>query len=89
METIEEIGEENREYFEESGGEKFGYIACLNERDDHTVTLENLVLQHLQGWGEWVDDVDLDKVKQNASLLKTENLWDTPLINRCRMITEG
>src|SRR5690554_5431461 len=30
LETIEEIGEENREYFMESGGERFEYIPCLN-----------------------------------------------------------
>jgi len=50
LETIEEIGEENREYFEEAGGEQFGYIKCLNDRDDHTKALADLVLQHLQGW---------------------------------------
>jgi len=52
LETIEEIGEENREYFEEAGGETFGYIACLNDRDDHTSALADVVLQHSQGWYE-------------------------------------
>ncbi len=50
LETIEEIGEENREYFLEAGGEQFGYIPCLNDRDDHTQALAELVLQNLQGW---------------------------------------
>lgn len=52
LETIEEIGEENREYFEEAGGEKFGFIRCLNDRADHTEALADLVLQHTQGWIE-------------------------------------
>ncbi len=52
LETIEEIGEENREYFEEAGGEKFGFIRCLNDREDHTHALADLVLQHTQGWVE-------------------------------------
>ena len=30
LETIEEIGEENREYFMENGGERYEYIPCLN-----------------------------------------------------------
>ncbi len=35
LETIEEISEENHDYFMESGGEKFGYIPALNDRKDH------------------------------------------------------
>ncbi|VAW45012.1 Ferrochelatase, protoheme ferro-lyase [hydrothermal vent metagenome] len=52
LETIEEIGEENREYFEEAGGEKFGFIRCLNDRKDHTDALADIILQHTQGWKE-------------------------------------
>ena len=35
LETIEEIDEENREYFEEGGGGQYRYIPALNERGDH------------------------------------------------------
>jgi ferrochelatase len=35
LETLEELEEENREIFEEAGGEKYRYIAALNDRDDH------------------------------------------------------
>ena len=73
LETIEEIGEENREYFEEAGGEVFGYIKCLNDRADHTEALGDLVLQHLQGWDVIVADEDLAKVKANAKLLGANN----------------
>lgn len=50
LETIEEIGEENREYFEEAGGETFHYIPCLNDRDDHMDALLDVVNKHTQGW---------------------------------------
>lgn len=50
LETIEEIGEENREYFMEAGGEKYQYIPCLNATDAHIDVLKNMVLNNLQGW---------------------------------------
>lgn len=34
LETIEEIGEEAREFFMENGGEEFTLIPCMNENDD-------------------------------------------------------
>ncbi|KUJ71474.1 ferrochelatase [Thiomicrospira sp. WB1] len=52
LETIEEIDQENREYFEEAGGEQYSYIPALNFREDHTDMLAELVLQHTQGWPE-------------------------------------
>ncbi len=75
LETIEEIGEENREYFEEAGGEKFGYISCLNDRADHADALADLVLQHTLGWYERdgfnaeADQQERDTVKQNAKAM--------------------
>lgn len=35
LETLEELEHENREVFMEAGGEKYHYIAALNDRDDH------------------------------------------------------
>jgi len=52
LETIEEISGENREYFEENGGERFQYIPCLNDRTDHITFLGDLLEQHAQGWPE-------------------------------------
>jgi ferrochelatase len=66
LETIEEIGEENREYFMEAGGEKFGYIPCLNDREDHTQALADLALNHLKGWETLPDEKEREKVRQNA-----------------------
>ncbi|MCG5541643.1 MULTISPECIES: ferrochelatase [unclassified Halorhodospira] len=52
LETLEEIAGENREYFEESGGERLSYIPALNDRPDHLDALAALILQHGQGWRE-------------------------------------
>lgn len=50
LETIEEIGEENREYFLEAGGERYEYIAALNADEAHILALTKLLESHLQGW---------------------------------------
>ncbi|MEM8961220.1 MAG: ferrochelatase [Acidobacteriota bacterium] len=55
LETLEEIEEENREYFLHGGGEQFRYIPALNARDDHLDFLADLIEQNL---GEWVADRD-------------------------------
>ena len=56
LETIEEIGEENREYFLHAGGERYEYISALNDRPDHICALADLVQQHLGGWEESASD---------------------------------
>ncbi len=50
LETLEEIGEENREYFLQAGGERYEYIPCLNEQPDHIDALATLVENNLAGW---------------------------------------
>lgn len=50
LETIEEIGEENKHYFLEAGGERYEYISALNSRPEHIEALSALVLENLQGW---------------------------------------
>ncbi len=50
LETIEEIGEENKEYFLEAGGERYEYISALNARPEHIEAIGQLVLDNLQGW---------------------------------------
>lgn len=52
LETIEEIGVENREAFEAAGGEQFHYIAALNDRDDHIEALADVAQRHMGGWLE-------------------------------------
>ncbi|MFC3853583.1 ferrochelatase [Salinispirillum marinum] len=50
LETIEEIAEENKHYFEEAGGKNFAYIPALNAEPHHIHALTALLEQHLKGW---------------------------------------
>jgi ferrochelatase len=44
LETLEEIGMENRAVFLAAGGEKYHYIAALNARPDHVAALRAVIL---------------------------------------------
>ncbi|MBV0934386.1 ferrochelatase [Marinobacterium weihaiense] len=59
LETIEEIGQENFEYFTEAGGDRYEYIPALNAEPEHIDAIEQLVRQHLQGW-TIPDDQDMN-----------------------------
>jgi len=50
LETIEEIGEENHEYFMEAGGERYEYIDALNSDEEHIDVLFDIVQENLHGW---------------------------------------
>lgn len=65
LETIEEIGVENRSYFLSSGGEHYEYIDALNAEPRHIDALGKLIRQHLQGW-----QVEID-TEQRDTLAKT------------------
>ncbi len=52
LETLEEIAQQNREFFHQSGGGEYRYIPALNDRPDHIAALADLVLCHAQGWPE-------------------------------------
>lgn len=47
LETLEELEDENREIFEEAGGEKYRYIAALNDREDHINALYDVLKPNL------------------------------------------
>lgn len=47
LETIEEIGEENKHVFLEAGGENYSYISALNAADDHIRMMGVLVEKYL------------------------------------------
>ncbi|WP_423186910.1 ferrochelatase [Alishewanella sp. d11] len=63
LETIEEIGEENKEYFEHAGGERYEYISALNDRADHIAALCQLITDNLQGWQVSADPERLARAK--------------------------
>lgn len=50
IETLEEINEEIKESFEESGGEQFTYIPCLNDSPEHIDVLCEVINENLEGW---------------------------------------
>lgn len=50
LETLEEIDQEAREAFLHAGGERFEYIACLNDQPDWIRALTAIAERHLQGW---------------------------------------
>jgi ferrochelatase len=50
LETIDEIGRENAEYFYAAGGEEFTRIACLNDNHGGMRVIEAIVVRELQGW---------------------------------------
>ncbi len=47
LETLEEIAGENREIFEQAGGENYRYIAALNDDDAHIKMMANIVKPHI------------------------------------------
>jgi protoporphyrin/coproporphyrin ferrochelatase len=55
LETLEEIGMQNREMFLGHGGAEFDYVPCLNASAAHVTALMDVVLQHGQGWPEFAD----------------------------------
>jgi ferrochelatase len=60
LETLEEIDQQNREFFLQAGGESFAYIPALNDRPDHIAALAGLVVRHAQGWPETDPARDLE-----------------------------
>jgi ferrochelatase len=66
LETIEEIGVENRDHFLHSGGERFRYIPALNDRPDHIDGLASLVERHLHGWAVPKQEWDEEAARREA-----------------------
>ncbi len=66
LETLEEIGEQNRDFFLEAGGEAFHYIPCLNDRPDHIEALAALLLRHAAGWPQTTGVWDEDRLQAEA-----------------------
>ena len=70
LETIEEIGEENRDYFLEAGGKRYEYIPCLNDTARHIDFLSDFVSERIEPWLE-KDDVPSASVVEKAESMKT------------------
>lgn len=52
LETLEEIGAENKAYFLENGGAEFAAIPCLNDSETGIKMLYSLIARELSGWAE-------------------------------------
>lgn len=50
LETIEEIGVENRDIFMEHGGEKFARLDCLNDSEEGMAVIAAVVANEIKGW---------------------------------------
>lgn len=51
LETIEEIDQENRHAYMESGGIDYHYIPALNDRKDHIEALSKMIKDNCANWG--------------------------------------
>ncbi|MEE4376849.1 MAG: ferrochelatase [Candidatus Competibacteraceae bacterium] len=58
LETLEEIEQENRQFFLKAGGEQYRYIPALNDDPRHIETLLQIILKHGAGWPELAPDFD-------------------------------
>lgn len=65
LETIEEIAQENKEYFAHAGGKRYEYISALNDRAEHISALCQLITDNLQGW---TINADPDRLQRAQSL---------------------
>jgi ferrochelatase len=50
LETIDEIGRENRGVFERAGGGRYRFIPCLDEDSAHVEALATVALREFSGW---------------------------------------
>ena len=52
LETLEEMGELNKEIYLQAGGEAYQYIPCLNDSEGQVRLMTALVKENTRGWGE-------------------------------------
>jgi len=69
LETLEEIAQEAHEAFVESGGERFSYVPCLNDKPRFIQALAAISLRHLQGWPTTLPADDTDRRAQRERAL--------------------
>lgn len=78
LETLEELNVQNRDFWEEAGGDPngFRYIPCLNDRPDHLEALAGLALRNLQGWATPATDYDpaAARAKAEAARRRAETM---------------
>lgn len=68
LETLEEIQEENQEYFLKAGGKSYRYVPALNNAYHHIQALAGLIQHHTQGWAETSPDWNSQVLQKQAEL---------------------
>jgi ferrochelatase len=70
LETLEEIDQQNREFFLEAGGNRFHYIPCLNDSADHIELMVDLAVANAGGWPQlegWNHEQRLVEAEQTVT----------------------
>lgn len=62
LETIEEIGEENREYYIDAGGKNYQYIEALNSDAAHIDVLYSIIENNIRDWSVSSDNNERDEL---------------------------
>ncbi len=70
LETLEEIRQEAQEAFQHAGGERFGYIPCLNDSPAWIDALADLAERHLQGWPTGAPDAAQGQASRERALAR-------------------
>jgi len=74
LETLEEIAMEAKHDFEAAGGQRFGYIPCLNEAPAWIAALAEIAEQHMIGWPTMKTAAQRELDKQEAGVGRAEAL---------------
>ena len=67
LETLDEVGRENRDVFLEAGGEQYRFIPCLNDHPDQIALFVDLVRRNLAGWVESPEERDEERAAAEAA----------------------
>lgn len=68
LETLEEIDQEAREAFLEAGGQRFSYIACLNDSPQAVQALASVAERHLLGWPATPEPLEAREAQRERAL---------------------
>lgn len=71
LETLEEIGVENRDYFLAAGGQHYAYIPCLNSAPEHIAALAELATQQVADWLDSMPDASTTRARAQAMGART------------------
>lgn len=73
LETLEEMGQENKETFQNAGGGQYRYIPALNASEEHISTLLNIIESHTTDWPIWNNKDSSGSSTKNSSQLISQS----------------